>query len=237
MINYDQNLIKRMNQAVYSYNRKIANLHSKGYKNTPEQITIKDLKKQYYVRKDLEQKLSEMELFNKRGSEKAVKVGNRWFTQFNIDLFKRRLKTERALVNKEIEKAYEAGNIEDAKQLQNRIELYSKDWQKLMTSAKSYKQIMERRESINTTMDSYISSLFTDLYSIDYPEERIREMEKKLKTLTPRQLQYMLENESIAKSIFDYYHALTRGEEFDDDPVDVINEFYNSLDYLIDKYK
>ena len=241
MINYDANLSKRMSNIVRSYNRKISNLNLKGNLRTPKRITIKDLKEQYYTRKDLIHKLNEMEKWTERGSENLTKVGNRWYTQFEIDLFRQRLKTERALLNKELEVSANVTKDEYSKQLLNKVERYSQDWQTLMSNRKTYEQIMFHRENINQTMDSYLTALFTDFYSFDYPQERIDKMTKELKKLTPRQLQLMLETEPLAKSVFDYYHALTREQKMSKKAMSNVREsfdaFYENIEYLVKKYK
>lgn len=227
-----------MSKIVSTYNRKISNLRSKGVTHLPEPTSISSLKQEYYNRKDLETKLNEMQLFNQRGAEKLQRVGNRWFSQFEIDLFRNRVKTEKALLNKEIQVSYVSDKDEYSVQLVNRVKTLSKPWQELITSKRVYGSIMERRQNINQAMDSYLEALFTDLYTLDYPTARIKEMEKKLKKLTPRQLQYMLENEPLAKVIFDYYHELTRDEETSwDDVYEAINLFYEELDRIISKYK
>lgn len=238
MIKYDDKLNRRISNITKTFNRKIANLRSKGVTNLPEPTTVANLKSEYYNRKDLETKLNEMQMFNQRGSEKLKRVGNRWFSQFEIDLFKNRVKTEKSMINKEIAVSYVSDKDEYSVQLVNRAITLSKPWQELITSKRVYSSIMQRRQNINTAMDSYLEALFTDLYTLDYPTSKIKEMEKKLKTLTPRQLQYMLENEPLAKVIFDYYHELTRDEEAKwDDVYEAINTFYEDLDRIISKYK
>lgn len=244
MISYDDKLNRRLQKVTKAFNRKVNKLQSSGVSRIPKKVSIKQIKKDFYIRRDLESYLSDLERFTKRGSEDLVKVKNRYYTNYEVELFKLNLKRERMALVKEIEAAYTSTPLNEAKkdvysiQLIHRYEMLQEDWQDLISSKKTYEQIMGRKEAIRDTMDSYLEALFVDAYTIDFDKDKIDEMKKKLLTLSPRKLQHMLENEPLAQVIFDYYHELTRNEDSKyDNTYDAFMEFYNNLDYIIDQYK
>lgn len=246
MINYDDKLNERIKRITKAFNRKASSLQSKGLK-APEKVSYYDIKSAFQNsnRYDLESYLSDLERFTKRGSEKTQTIRNKIYSNYEIELFKLNLKRERLAIHKEIESAttYEPvlpkENDAYSQQLLNKVKLLDKNWQELIRNERSYNMIMGKKSSIRQTKTNFLDTLFYDAETLGYDEDKINEMKRKLSKLSNRGLQYMLENETLAKAVFDYYHTLTRGEEFDYDmtPYDIFDSFYENLDYIISRYK
>ena len=246
MINYDDKLNERMKRIVKAFNRKASSLQSKGRK-APEKVSYAGIKEAFKTsnRYDLESYLTDLERFTKRGSEKTQTIRNKVYTNYDIELFKLNLKRERLALNKEIESAttYEPVIPKESDaystQLLNRVKRLEKNWQELIRNEQTYNMIMGKKSSIRQTKANFLDTLFYDAETLGYDTDKIEEMKRKMSKLSNRGLQYMLENEPLAKAVFDYYHSITRGEDFDYDmsPYDLFNTFYENLDYILSRYK
>lgn len=246
MINYDDKLNERMKRIVKAFNRKASSLQSQGRK-APSKVSVVGIKGSFKdsSRNDLESYLTDLERFTKRGSEKTQTIRNKVYTNYDIELFKLNLKRERMAIHKEIESAttYDPvmpkENDAYSQQLLNKVKLLDKNWQELIRNERSYNMIMGKKSSIRQTKSNYLDTLFYDAETLGYDADKIDEMKRKLSKLSNRGIQYLLENEPLAKAVFDYYHTLTRGEDFDYDmtPYDIFDSFYENLDYIISRYK
>lgn len=246
MIVYDDKLNERIYKIVKAFNRKASNLQSKG-RPAPKLASVAGIKKTFRnsKRSELDAYLKDLERFNKRGSEKTQTIRNKIYSQYDIDLFKLNLQRERLALNKEIESAITYNPVSDSendaysKQLLNRAKRLNKSWQELIRNQRTYNSVMAKKKTINETKANYLDVLMADAEKLGYDPEKIKVMKAKLSKLSPRGLQYMLENEPLAKVVFDYYHFWTRDEEFayEDTPYSVFDAFYENLDYIVSQYK
>ena len=92
MIRYDSEYNKTISRVVSNYNRKIARLSNAGVDLLPSKVSIRTIKNQFTNRRDLNVYLRELQKFSKRGAENIVTIDGNRFTQYDIDVFKSRLR-------------------------------------------------------------------------------------------------------------------------------------------------
>lgn len=86
-IRYDEKLNKEILSTVRNFNAKVARLERQGAQLTVEKISIRELKKEFQERRDLQSYLKELRKFSQRGVERIAYV-DRWEKQFSVYDFK-----------------------------------------------------------------------------------------------------------------------------------------------------
>ena len=240
MVRYDQAYNNKIARTVANFNRKVARLQKAGLTNIPSKVSIKDIKNRFDNRSDINYYLRDLQRFSKRGAEKTVTINGREFTQYDIEIFRRRLKTERARVRKDIEEAmsqkptYPMRHDIYTANLRTRQAKLSENWQDILVSRIGQK-IKDEPVKRNEIYDNYLEVLFQDAYVMDYDEEKLMYIRDKLVKLKPRQFIKALENDPNIQLIFDYYHSLTRtGSEID--ATDAFDELYKNIDAIVAQY-
>lgn len=242
MIRYDSEYNKNIARVVSNFNRKISRLQKLGNEVLPSKVYVSDIKSKFDNRRDLNQYLRDLQRFSKRGAENIVTIGSKQFTKYDIDLFRRRLRSERTRLRKDLadEENYKSkypmqhdvytANIRAKKQ-----KLAAK-WSDLIVTGIQEKLINEpyRRSEI---YDNYLEILFQDAYQMGYPEDRIEYIKSKLLQLSPRKFIRALEGEPNIQYIFDYYHSLTRTSLADPNGLDAFDQLYKNIDSIVEHYK
>lgn len=242
MIRYDSEYNKEIARVVSNFNRKIARLSDLGQSILPSKVYVKDLKRTFDSRRELNQYLKDLKRFGKRGAENLVSIDGQKFTQYDIDLFKRRLSRERRALTKEIKQAEGEKSkypmkhdIYTANLRAKRSKLAAK-WSDLIVTTIQDKLINEPYKRA-VIYDNYLEILFQDAYQIGYPEEKIEYIKEKLLELSPRKFIRALESDPNIQYIFDYYHSLTRTSMEDPNARDAFDEIYNNIDAIVEQYK
>ena len=102
MIRYDSEYNKNIARVVSNFNRKISRLQKLGNEVLPSKVYVSDIKSKFDNRRDLNQYLRDLQRFSKRGAENVVTIGSKQFTKYDIDLFRRRLRSERTRLRKDL---------------------------------------------------------------------------------------------------------------------------------------
>ena len=238
MVRYDAEYNSKIARTVANFNKKVARLNKAGVPNIPAKVSVRDIKSRFDNRSDLNYYLRDLQRFSKRGAEKTVTIKGKEFTRYDVDIFRRRLKNERARVRRELKQTstspFPVRHDLYAATLRAREERLGQNWESLLTSRLGQKLINEpiRRSE---TYDNYLEILFQDAYVIDFDEDKINYIKNRLLKLKPRQFVKALENDPNIQFIFDYYHALTRsGAEIE--ATDAFEQLYNNIDAIVEQY-
>ena len=86
-IRYDEKLNKQILKTVRNFNAKVSRLERQGVQLTVEKVSIRELKKEFQNRRDLQSYLKELRKFSQRGVERIAYV-DRWDKQFSVYDFK-----------------------------------------------------------------------------------------------------------------------------------------------------
>lgn len=242
MINYDQQYNKKIQRIVDNFNRKIARLDKVGIPALPSKVSIKSIKRQFDNRTDLNVYLRELQKFGKRGAESIVTIDGNEFTQWDIDVFRSRLRRERTSLSRDIARA-QAVNSQYPMQhdiytqnLKARRKALSGTWTNIITE-KIGQKLIDEPIARNQTYDNYLEILFQDAYQIGFEDEKIEYIKEKLLKLRPRQFIRALEDDPNIQFIFEYYHSLTRTSGFDNNARDAFQNLYENIDAIVAKYK
>ena len=260
MIRYDSSYNQQINRVVSNFNRKVRRLEREERELIPSTVRVSEIKQQFTNRRDLNAYLRELRRFGKRGAEDIVSVKGKQYTKYEIEVYRNRLRREKAALDKEIDEAqsvkskYPMQHNIALENMKNRRATLGKNWQETIGTALEQQvgNYLKRLE----TYDNYFAVLFQDAYTMGFPDEKIEYIKDKLLTLSPRQLMKLLENSPEVQFIFDYYHSLTRqnglftgatarklktigakGKTSEDRAWDAFDSLYKNIDDLVKTYK
>lgn len=242
MIRYDSNYNANIQRVVSNFNRKVARLNKAGVTNIPQKVSIRDLKTKYFTRSEMNQQLRDLQLFSKRGSENLVTINGKEFTQYDIDLFRRRLQTERRRLSQEIQRAesfkskYPMQHDIHTSNMKARRAALSGNWSKLITSSMR-ERIIYAPYNRSEIYDNYLEVLFQDAYQMGYDDTKLNYIKEKLLELPPRKFMQALESDPNIQYIFEYYHSLTRTSQADPNATDAFDQLYENIDEIVAQYK
>lgn len=241
MIRYDSRYNNEISRIVSNFNRKIARVDAKGLP-TPAKVSIRSIKSQFDNRRDLNTFLRDLQIYNRKGAEKIVSIGGKDFTQYEVEIFKRRLQRERRNLTRDIR---ESEQIQSKYPMQHDIyttnlrvrrEKLSAKWSNLIVGKLATK-IIEEPVKRSETYDNWLNILFQDAYVIDYDSDKIEYIKSKLLTLGPRQFIKALRDDPNIQFIFDYYHSLTRQSGAATSATDAFDQLYENIDEIVNTYK
>lgn len=243
MNRYNAEYNKHIERVVSNFNRKVARLQKSGRTVLPNKVSIRELKSQNLTRGEMNQRLRDLQRFGVRGSENIVTVGGNQYTRYEVDIFRRQLRRERARLTRDIQKAesttskYPMQHDRYTANLKAKRTTLTKNWNELINS-KVGKTISEQDSKQSELYDTYLETLFQDAYQIGFEDEKIEYITKRLSKLKPRQFLRALEDDPNIQYIFDYYHALTRtSSEGDSNAYDAFQQLYENIDAIVTKYK
>lgn len=260
MIRYDSSYNQEINRVVSNFNRKVRRLEREERELIPSTVRVSEIKQQFTNRRDLNVYLRELRKFSKRGAESIVEVKGKKYTKYEIELYRNRLRREKAQLDREIAAAeqikskYPMQHNIALENMRNRRVTLGKNWTETIGTALENQvgNYLKRLE----TYDNYFAVLFQDAYTMGYPDERIEYIKEKLLDLSPRQLMKLLEDSPEVQFIFDYYHSLTRqggtftgatakklkgmgikGKNTEARAWDAFDSLYNNIDDLVGRFK
>lgn len=237
---YNQNITR----VVSNFNRKVARLQKAGYDLLPSKVSVREIKKRFDNKTELNTYLRDLQRFSRRGAEEVITIGGKDYTKYEVDVFKRKLRRERYKLNKEIVQAkgvtpkYPMQHDIFLANLQAKRNTLSNDWQDLI-GQKVGINLFKQDSTYLETYNNYFSILFQDAYQIGFEDEKIEHIKSQLLKLKPRQFIRALEDDPNIQYIFEYYHALTRTSYSggDNTAYDAFQELYENIGAIIDKYK
>lgn len=237
---YNQNITR----VVSNFNRKVARLQKAGYDLLPSKVSVREIKKRFDNKTELNTYLRDLQRFSRRGAEEVITIGGKDYTKYEVDVFKRKLRRERYKLNKEIVQAkgvtpkYPMQHDIFLANLQAKRNTLSNDWQDLI-GQKVGINLFKQDSTYLETYNNYFSILFQDAYQLGFEDEKIEHIKSQLLKLKPRQFIRALEDDPNIQYIFEYYHALTRTSYSggDNTAYDAFQELYENIGAIIDKYK
>ena len=237
---YNQNITR----VVSNFNRKVARLEKAGYDLLPSKVSVREIKKRFDNKTELNTYLRDLQRFSRRGAEEVITIGGKDYTKYEVDVFKRKLRRERYKLNKEIVQAkgvtskYPMQHDIFLANLQAKRNTLSNDWQDLI-GQKVGINLFKQDSTYLETYNNYFSILFQDAYQLGFEDEKIEHIKSQLLKLKPRQFIRALEDDPNIQYIFEYYHALTRTSYSggDNNAYDAFQELYENIGAIIDKYK
>lgn len=237
---YNQNITR----VVSNFNRKVARLQKAGYDLLPSKVSVREIKKRFDNKTELNTYLRDLQRFSRRGAEEVITIGGKDYTKYEVDVFKRKLRRERYKLNKEIVQAkgvtskYPMQHDIFLANLQAKRNTLSNDWQDLI-GQKVGINLFKQDSTYLETYNNYFSILFQDAYQLGFEDEKIEHIKSQLLKLKPRQFIRAIEDDPNIQYIFEYYHALTRTSYSggDNNAYDAFQELYENIGAIIDKYK
>lgn len=237
---YNQNITR----VVSNFNRKVARLQKAGYDLLPSKVSVREIKKRFDNKTELNTYLRDLQRFSRRGAEEVITIGGKDYTKYEVDVFKRKLRRERYKLNKEIVQAkgvtskYPMQHDIFLANLQAKRNTLSNDWQDLI-GQKVGINLFKQDSTYLETYNNYFSILFQDAYQLGFEDEKIEHIKSQLLKLKPRQFIRALEDDPNIQYILEYYHALTRTSYSggDNNAYDAFQELYENIGAIIDKYK
>lgn len=242
MIRYDSEYNANIQRVVSNFNRKVARLNKAGKIGIPDKVRISEVKSKFATRTELNQYLRDLKLFSKRGAENLVTIDGKQFTQYDIDIFRRRLQNERRNLTKEIQRAesykskYPMQHDIYTSNIRARRAALSGKWTNLITT-KMHENIVQEPYKRSAIYDNYLEILFQDAYQMGYDDAKINHIKEKLLELSPRKFMQALESDPNIQYIFDYYHSLTRTSQADPNATDAFDQLYENIDEIVAQYK
>lgn len=242
MIRYDSEYNKNIQRVVSNFNRKVARLNRAGNIGIPEKVSVRELKSRFVTRSEMNQYLRDLQLFSKRGSENLVTINGKQFTQYDVDLFRRRLRGERRRLTKEIQRAesykskYPMQHDIYTSSMKARRSALSGKWADIITTSVR-EQLAQEPYKRSMIYDNYLEILFQDAYQMGYDDKKINYIKEKLMELSPRKFMQALEGDPNIQYIFDYYHSLTRTSQADPNGLDAFDQLYENIDEIVAQYK
>lgn len=243
MIRYDSAYNQKINRVVSNFNQKVRRLEKEEGRLLPSTVSVKEIKSQFMNRRDLNVYLRELERFGKKGAENIVNVGGKEHTQYEIDIFKHRLRRERERLSRDIEKErvtsskYPMQHNIAVQNMMNRREKLTESWEYLINSGLS--EAIGNYERRLETYDNYFDVLFQDAYQADYDEKKLQHIREKLMELSPSKFTRALESSPEIQEIFNYYHSMSRrNSNMEENEVKrVYDKLYDEIDEIVKKYK
>lgn len=243
MIRYDSEYNRNIARVVSNFNRKIARLQKAGQVVLPQRVSVRELKASANTRGELNRQLRDLQRFGRRGSENIVTVGGKEYTAYEVDVFRRQLRRERARLSRDIQKAesytskYPMQHDRYTANLKARRATISKNWNELINT-KVGQNLSEQDAKQTELYDNYLEILFQDAYQIGFEDDKINYISSRLMKLKPRQFMRALEDDPNIQYIFEYYHALTRTSALGDSTAyDAFQQLYENIDAIVAKFK
>lgn len=264
MIRYDKKLNQEINRTIKNFNQKIARLE-KSERNLllPSKVTKAQIKEDIYTRKQLYNRLKELQRFSKRGAEDIIELESGIpISKFQYENIKRESKIAKAKITKEInrlktEKVKVAGLKQDTTyaesgdknylNLKAKLEYLKKDINKLDEKAlEIYEKALSRfkrntRYYDNIFMTNYLDSLTGIAEFYGYSPTKVKEIKEKLLLLDSRDFTKLFNDDKLVNAILDYNispKSLKKKAGIDimavkNDVIDLFDELYDKIDLIL----
>ena len=230
-IRFDKKLNQEINRTIKNFNQKIARLEKEQRELLPSKITKKEITS-LSSRKELKNKLKELQSFSKRGAEDVLTTsGGAKITKYELENLKQKQAKVKAALTRQInlmkvtkpkifgkeqDVTYaEMGDEEYLNALAKRKYLDEKDIDKLtQEKLENYKKILEKTEQQKMYMNTnfkknYENMLFDMAYYFNYDAAKVKELKEKLNELNPSDFLRLFREDKSIRAILDYYPIVT----------------------------
>lgn len=241
MIRYDSAYNQEINRVVSNFNRKVRRLEKEERQLLPSPVSVRTIKEQFTNRRELNMYLNDLRRFSIRGAEDVMEIQGKSYTKYQIDLFRRNLRRERAEIRRDIKSAeginhkYPMQHNIYLQNLRSRKKYLSMSWVKLID--KKSDAMIERYFKRAEIYDNYLEILFQDAYVVGFDEDKINYIKQRLVTLSPNKFIRALQDSPTIQFIFDFYHSLTRrGGMIGNNAYNSYQKLYEEIDHIIETY-
>lgn len=240
-IRYNQEFNQEIARVVKNFNNKVRRLERLDYDVLPDTVKVSDLKKEYTKRSDLKRRLRELQLFNERGMEKVITIGELTDTRYQIELDKRKATQAKRNLTRQIREveSQETGQAGLRSDYLRNLQ-YRRSYLDLKIKNLSKSQIRTRRKIISqeenlesknqTFYNNIFSMLFRSAYQAGITQDRILPLLNKLKDLSPYQLSQAVETHGVFKDFLDRYNIFTGIGEGSEESEDSLTRSIENLD-------
>lgn len=224
-IRYDRSLQTEIRRVVKNFNAKRRRLEKQGVKSLPSKISVKDLKG-FTRRRELYTALSDYRKFSQKGAEKLIKVQAGNITKWELETLKSRSRRAKISLSRRLKgveerekTAHYKGMVRDyIKNLQYQRQYLNRDITKISPSRlRTYRKLLSRNEERKIKneifYENFFDMLFKDAYVSGIDQNRLDELEKKLRKLTPEQLALAYNEEPVLHNILEKYKAYVSVEQ------------------------
>ena len=216
-IKYDANLNNEIRRTVANFNKKVNRLEKQERELLPEKVSVKDLKREFRNRRELLRELKKLQSFSEKGVEDIITTeGGLRLTKYELANLKREKARASRRLTREIRQQQQAKTslqitrasrlelLKHRKDILNRsiTDTTGSELNSLLRMIKEQSKITKKNE---TFYRNYFDMLFKDAKAIGYDRERLTDLERTLRELTPEQLYTLEENDGAIRAILDYY--------------------------------
>lgn len=265
-IRYDKALNKEINRVIGNFNAKVRRLEQNTDLMTiPDTISKRELKQSVRTRRELYRKLKELKTFSKRGIErpietlKGAKISKYDYLKLKKEVTRMKRKLTEDIKKYKITKPKVYGKYQDVTFAQTGDNAYLTvlaqreklnknlmqfDAEQFVKFGNFIKRLDETRNYYDTLFKSYYIDMFTGLgREMGYDEEKLKEIEKKLSTLTPDNFYKLFKEEKSIQAVKDYDYSPHKkfGGQIDIDAIrdDVFEKYdaiYDNIDEILKDY-
>lgn len=248
-IRFNNELNRRIRNEVRNFNKRRDRLENLGYKNLPEHQTVKELKKRYDVRSDLERELNFLRGFRKQDLLKKIEFqGGVKAIKWEYDYFKRNSKAAIQYFQREYDRISKRvgrfpGESIYLDNIVTKLDILNSNIQYMnqseFRSAIAAIKEFERTPTLRTIQyRNFLNEVEWVMNTLGYSENQKNSFFKKFEVLTPSQFIYAYDNNDIINRIYNLYHKdynetdarLTESEE---NATLIMDELLNQADAII----
>ena len=246
-IKFNAEYNKYIQKVVRNYNKRQKRMEEAGFKYIPDKVKIKELKKHYNSRTELNKELNRLKKL------KMINVQNKRVTNSGLNVFKWQynyLKTNideaKNYFNEEYERVSKRGAKFPGERLyldaiKSKINLLEQDinyltqsqFRSVMSAVNEFYNAPRNREA---QYRGFLSEVEWVMEKTGIPEEKRDKFFKKFSKLTPSQFLYAYDNNSIIDRVYNLYVRQGENEPFLSDPKDakkVIEELMKEADDIV----
>lgn len=241
MIRYDSAYNQEINRVVSNFNRKVRRLEKEERQLLPSPVSVRTIKEQFTNRRELNMYLNDLRRFSIRGAEDIMEIQGKSYTKYQIDLFRRNLRRERAEIRRDIKSAesinhqYPMQHNIYLQNLRSRKKSLSMSWVNLIDRKSD--AIIQRYFKRAEIYDNYLEVLFQDAYLIGFDDDKINYIKERLLKLSPNKFIKALQDSPTIQFIFDFYHSLTRKSGVvGNNAYNSYQKLYEEIDHIVETY-
>lgn len=241
-IRYDSSYNKEIQRVVRNYNAKIARLRASGQRILPENASIRDLKRNFINRRQLNKELGKLQAFSARGAERIIEnASGVAMTEYQWAIARAENRATKGSITRELKKlpATSKGNAialnERRLTLQNVRDALDIDWENA-TSVQIAKAVHLANIQIHSPAKkssfktSILKIMGQTMLQVGMDEKTVAETLKYLRSRTPEELESAYYSNEFISTLFDHYSFFKDGTLNVDDFREVSKE-------LVERFK
>lgn len=264
-IRYDKKLNQEIDRTIKNFNQKVARLEKEQRQLLPGKVSKKELKQSVTTRKELVNRLKELQSFSKRGAENIITTsGGAKITQYEKAKIEKEMKIQKAKLTRQInlmkvQKPKVFGKMQDVtfaemgdqqflNLLAKRKYLESKDIKNLtpdeIEKLKLYlqKQIEKEKTKDAQFKENYIRILNTLGYYTGYDNFKLQFIHNVLMELDTKTFTKIFNEDKSIQAILEYYPFVTgqykgmNPEYIKDDVTELYDNLYDNMADIMQDY-